>query len=132
MAIGDYQKTTYNNGAAPGISAQRLNNNEDKTAELDQAVNTHLADDASTTTKGHVQLTDSVTSSSTTTAATPKNVKAAYDLANAAVPKSGGVTLTGKIIAQNNTDYTKQIRNTALSLSDPSGGGNGDVWIKYK
>lgn len=38
----------------------------------------------STSTKGVVQLTDSVTSTSTTTAATPKNVKAAYDLANQA------------------------------------------------
>jgi hypothetical protein len=37
---------------------------------------------ASTSQKGVVQLTDSTSSSSTTTAATPKNVKAAYDLAN--------------------------------------------------
>jgi hypothetical protein len=40
--------------------------------------------DATTSAKGVVQLTDSVTSTSTTTAATPKNVKAAYDLANTA------------------------------------------------
>lgn len=44
MALGDYQKTTYVNGEAPGLSAERLNNNEDKTAELDQSVNLHLAD----------------------------------------------------------------------------------------
>lgn len=37
MALGDYQKTTYNSGAAPGISAERLNNNENKTDELDKA-----------------------------------------------------------------------------------------------
>ena len=43
-----------------------------------------------TTAKGVVQLTDSVTSTSTTTAATPKNVKAAYDLANTAKTTADG------------------------------------------
>ena len=40
--------------------------------------------DGTTSAKGVIKLTDSVTSTSTTTAATPKNVKAAYDLANQA------------------------------------------------
>ncbi len=40
--------------------------------------------DASTTTKGLVQLTNSTSSTSTTTAATPSSVKSAYDLANTA------------------------------------------------
>lgn len=44
MALGDYTKTTYNNGAPPGISAERLNNNEDKTKELDTELKSHLAD----------------------------------------------------------------------------------------
>ena len=44
MALGDYAKTAYVNGAAPGISAARLNNNENKTAELDTGVTAHLAD----------------------------------------------------------------------------------------
>ena len=35
--LGDYTKTTWVNGGAPGISATRLNNHEDKTAELDAA-----------------------------------------------------------------------------------------------
>jgi hypothetical protein len=43
-----------------------------------------------------VQLEDSTSSTSTTTAATPNAVKAAYDLANAALPAAGG-TLTGVI-----------------------------------
>jgi hypothetical protein len=48
-----------------------------------------------------------------------------------ALPISGG-TLTGIATAQNNTSYTtKQVRNITLSPSDPSGGSNGDVWIKY-
>lgn len=44
--------------------------------------------DATTTVKGIVMLEDSVTSTSVTKAATPKNVKQAYDLANAAIPMS--------------------------------------------
>jgi hypothetical protein len=47
------------------------------------------------------------------------------------MPIAGG-TFTGKAYAQSNTDYTtSQIRNIVLSTSDPSGGSNGDVWIKY-
>jgi len=52
----------------------------------------------STTVTGIVLLTDSTSSTSTTTAATPNSVKTAYDLANAAVPKST-VTAKGDLIA---------------------------------
>lgn len=52
--------------------------------------------DASTTQKGAVQLEDSTSSTSTTKAATPSSVKTSYDLAAAALPKSGG-TLTGSV-----------------------------------
>lgn len=45
--------------------------------------------------------------------------------------KSGG-TMTGALVAQNNTNYTtKQVRNVFISTSDPSGGASGDIWIKY-
>lgn len=45
--------------------------------------------------------------------------------------KSGG-TMTGALVAQNNTNYTtKQVRNIIISTADPSGGGNGDIWIRY-
>lgn len=41
-------------------------------------------------------------------------------------------TLPGIVAANNNTSYTtKQIRNIILSTEDPSGGSNGDIWIKY-
>ena len=50
----------------------------------------------STTAAGVLQLTDSTSSTSTTTAATPNSVKTAFDLANAALPRSGG-TMTGAI-----------------------------------
>jgi hypothetical protein len=43
-----------------------------------------------------------------------------------------GTTMTGALIADENTDYTTaQMRNVIESVSAPSGGQNGDVWIKY-
>lgn len=55
-----------------------------------------------TSARGTVQLTDSTSSTSTTTAATPNAVKSAYDLAAAAMPLSGG-TMTGAILADDST-----------------------------
>jgi hypothetical protein len=47
------------------------------------------------------------------------------------MPIAGG-TFMGVAVAQTNTSYTtRQLRNVILSTSDPSGGSNGDVWIKY-
>jgi hypothetical protein len=59
--------------------------------------------DGTTAQKGAVQLEDSTTSSSITTAATPAAVKAAFDLADAALPKAGG-TLTGDVTLDNQSD----------------------------
>jgi hypothetical protein len=43
-----------------------------------------------------------------------------------------GGTMTGILYPQNNTSYTTgQARRIVLSTANPSGGGNGDVWIKY-
>lgn len=48
------------------------------------------------------------------------------------LPLSGG-TMTGILYPQQNTSYTTgQARRIILSTDDPSGGGNGDVWIKYE
>jgi len=105
-----------------------------KVSEVAQALNEHLDDNASTSKKGHVQLTDSVSSTSTTTAATPNSVKQAYDKANAALPKTGG-EMTGILTAQSNTSYTvRQVRNIILSTADADVNvmQNGDIWIKYK
>ena len=50
---------------------------------------------------------------------------------NGKVSKSGD-TMAGALIAQNNTNYSvAQVRNIIISTSDPSGGNNGDIWIKY-
>jgi hypothetical protein len=59
--------------------------------------------DGTTTQKGAVQLEDSTSSTSTTKAATPASVKAAYDLANAALPKAGGA-LTGDVTLNAQSD----------------------------
>lgn len=53
--------------------------------------------DGTTAQKGAVQLENSTSSTSTTTAAVPASVKSAYDLANAAIPKST-VTTNGDLI----------------------------------
>jgi hypothetical protein len=47
------------------------------------------------------------------------------------MPIAGG-TFTGVAKAQSNTSYTtRQLRNVIMSTSNPSGGINGDIWIKY-
>ena len=47
------------------------------------------------------------------------------------MPIAGG-TFTGAAIAQTNTSYTTgQLRNVVMSTANPSGGSNGDIWIKY-
>jgi len=53
--------------------------------------------DASTTQKGSVQLSDSTSTTSSVLAATPTAVKSSYDLAAAAIPKST-VTTAGDVI----------------------------------
>jgi hypothetical protein len=58
-----------------------------------------------------VDLSDSTSSTSTTTAATPNAVKSAYDLANSALPKSGG-TMTGAITFNATQTYPKIPANT--------------------
>lgn len=53
------------------------------------------------------------------------------DLQSGKLNKSGG-TMTGALVAQNNTNYTTaQVRNIIISTANPSGGSNGDIWIKY-
>ena len=63
---------------------------------------------SSTTHSGAVQLTDSTSSTSTTTAATPNSVKSAYDLANGAVSKSI-VDAKGDLIAATAADTVSRL-----------------------
>lgn len=77
---------------------------------------------ASTSNAGAVQLTDSTSSTSTTTAATPNSVKTSYDLANAALPKAGG-TMTGDIALTNSriTQFKTATFNSQVNLVGTSG-----------
>ena len=68
-----------------------------------------------TSARGTIQLTDSTSSTSLTTAATPNSVKAAYDLANAAMPKAGG-TFTGNISFEGTADDFE----TTFAITDPT------------
>lgn len=57
---------------------------------------------------------------------------AAADHTHDYLPLSGG-TMTGPLVAQTNTSYTTaQMRNVIISTADPSGGNNGDIWLKYE
>lgn len=77
---------------------------------------------ASTSTKGIVQLTDSTSSSSTSTAATPKNVKAAYDLANSAksIAQTAQTTADSKANATHSHDLNAMINTLTEGSSTPS------------
>lgn len=69
---------------------------------------------ATTTDRGTVQLTDATDSTSTTTAATPNSVKTAYDLANGALPTSGG-TISGSLVIT--ADLTVQGTTTTIDTT---------------
>ena len=102
--------------------------NVEATTPLDaDSLQGHAADYFATATGlASVNSTVSAMQSDVTTAKT--------DISNLKTHKmdiSGG-TMTGALIAQNNTNYTtKQVRNIFISTSDPSGGASGDIWIKY-
>ena len=76
-------------GTLKGVASFSQNENGEVTLTLNDI------QDGTTSQKGVVQLEDSHTSTSTTTAATPKNVKEAYDLADSKYAKpSGGIPKT--------------------------------------
>ena len=73
-----------------------------------------------TSVRGTLQLTDAIDSTSTTTAATPNSVKTAYDLANSALPISGGSVSGNLIIGGDLTvnGTTTTIDTTTLVVED--------------
>lgn len=78
--------------------------------------------DATTSQKGAVQLEDSTSSTSTTTAATPNSVKSAYDLANTA--KTNAATAQSKAESAYSLADGKQNKfsdGTATIVADVSG-----------
>lgn len=79
---------------------------------------------ASTSVAGVVQLSDSISTTSSVLAATPTAVKSAYDLANAALARSGG-TITGEVLIGNSGSLvfegsTNDGFETTLAVADPT------------
>lgn len=91
--------------------------------------------EASTSQRGSVQLSDSTSTTSSVLAATPTAVKSAYDLANAAIPKTL-TTTTGDIIyaSSANTPARLPIGSTdqVLKVSGgiPAWGSAGSSWTQ--
>jgi hypothetical protein len=85
-------------------------------------------DDGTTTQKGAVQLEDSTSSTSTTKAATPNSVKSAYDLANAAIPKSLVDAAGDLIYATANDTVARLALGTANQVLTVNSGATAPEW----
>ena len=101
--------------AAGGIT--QVVQNEVTTSNANKAPNSHAASTslhgaATTGQWGHVKLVNSVSSTSTTDVPVAANVKTAYDLANAAIPKAG----TSYISAVIDAHYTRVPNSAGYSL----------------
>jgi hypothetical protein len=83
--------------------------------------------DGTTSQKGAVQLEDSTSSTSTVKAATPNSVKSAYDLANAAIPKSTATT-AGDILYRNGSTVTRLGIGTAGQVLKVNSGATAPEW----
>ena len=75
--------------------------------------------------------TDDIATNAQNIATNAQNISTLQSSVNGKVSKSGD-TMTGALVAQNNTNYgVAQVRNIIISTEEPSGGSNGDIWIKY-
>lgn len=84
--------------------------------------------DGTTTQKGAVQLENSTSSTSTTTAAVPASVKSAYDLANSAIPKSL-IDAAGDLIVGTAADTAGRLGiGTANQVLKVNSGGTALEW----
>jgi hypothetical protein len=83
--------------------------------------------DGTTAQKGAVQLENSTSSTSTTTAAVPASVKSAYDLADGAIAKTT-VTTAGDIIFRNATVPTRLGIGTANQVLRVNSGATAPEW----
>ena len=84
---------------------------------------------ASTSISGVVQLTDSVSSTSTTTAATPNAVKQAYDLANSAIQTSTLLDGNGIVLAAKLPSYVDDVIEVASQAQLPAIGESGKIYV---
>lgn len=76
----------------------------------------HSVEDATINKKGHVQLSNSVSSISQFTAATPRAVKDTYDLANG---KQDALPIENR-------------RKITFGTAEPTGGSDGDIYFQYE
>ena len=89
------------------------------------------AQNIATNTQNISTLQSNVSTNTQNISTLQSNVSTLQSSVNGKVSKSGD-TMTGALIAQNNTNYSvAQVRNIIISTSDPSGGNSGDIWIKY-
>ena len=119
-----YDISVFNGNADKIDSQMKANENAAATAKAAADSAQSTADSAQST----ANSAQSTANSAQSTANTAKNT------ADAALPKAGG-TMTGKLVAQSNTDYTtKQVRNVVCSTVEPtsSDGANGDLWAVYE
>ena len=84
--------------------------------------------DATTSVKGSVQLSDSTSTTSSVLASTPTATKSAYDLAAAAIAKST-VTTAGDIIYRNATVPTRLGIGTAGQVLAVNSGATAPEWV---
>lgn len=61
------------------------------------------------------------------------NLSTSFEPVDSNIMRKNAVqAMSAQLTAVANTNYTTaQVRNITLSTSDPSGGSNGDIWIKY-
>ena len=89
------------------------------------------AQNISTNTQNISTLQSNVSTNTQNISTLQSNVSTLQSSVNGKVSKSGG-TMTGALVAQNNTNYSvAQVRNIIISTAEPSGGNSGDIWIKY-
>ena len=84
---------------------------------------------ASTSVVGVVQLTDSVSSTSITTAATPNAVKQAYDLANSAIQTSTLLDSNGLVLSSKLPSYVDDVIEVASQAQLPATGDSGKIYV---
>ena len=83
------------------------------------------------TASGLSAINEQVTSLASGLSTANNNISALQSGMANKLDKSGG-TMTGALIAQSNSNYTTpQMRNIIISTAEPSGGNNGDIWIRY-
>lgn len=117
---GTWESFTNNAGTITGIKMNGASKGTSGVVDLGTVITSHQTiPTGSTSTSGIVQLTDSVSSTSTTTAATPKNVKAAYDLANGKASPSSSLSLSAAAGSWTSaTPQTQTITATGVTASN--------------